>query len=231
MNHGGSSVLASLHSPVQTSLNNKEATSVDQESHARVQAIGELARIYERSCNVVVLARKGEAFNERIDADFCNRLRQPVLVRGSRGTSVRQALERRVGAHDALSALAADVDMWTEVFCDLLECAEIGVRIVAPDTAMCPAFHVDKVVLRAVMTYVGRGTQYLSNRDVQRTALGSAPALVARPGAVIWMAQVNEWVLLKGETWPNNHGGGAVHRSPAVEHGRRLVVTWDALGF
>lgn len=231
MNHGGLLALAKLRSPVHAPLNQADAGVVDKESHARVHAIGGLTRIYDEDCNVVVLARKGEAFNERLDAEFCDHLRHPLLVRGSRGTSVHGALVGRVGSHEALDALAADIDTWTEVYCDLLECAEIGVRIVAPDAAMCPAFHVDKVVLRAVMTYVGRGTQYLSNGDVQRAALGSAPALVARPGAVIWMAQVNEWVLLKGEAWPNNRGGGAVHRSPTVEQGRRLVVTWDALGF
>jgi hypothetical protein len=102
---------------------------------------------------------------------------------------------------------------------------------------MCPRLHVDRVTLRAVATYVGAGTEYLSNEDVDRRWLGHAArgapdhlSGLVRSGGVIQAAQPGDIVLLKGEAWPENVGGGAVHRSPAVTDATpRVVMTLDLL--
>lgn len=137
----------------------------------------------------------------------------------------------------AAPGLAEDLAAWVDVLAELTGSERIGVRFARVSTAMCPRLHVDRVTLRVVGTYVGAGTEYLSNDDVDRRWLGHAArgapdhlSGLLRPGGVIQAAQPGDIVLLKGEAWPDNAGGGAVHRSPAVTDSTpRLVMTLDPL--
>jgi hypothetical protein len=102
---------------------------------------------------------------------------------------------------------------------------------------MCPRFHVDRVTLRVVSTYQGRGTELVAHEHVDRRYLGHAArgaadeesGLLRVPGCVC-VARPFDIVLLKGEAWPDNAGRGAVHRSPAASaEAPRLVMTLDPL--
>lgn len=134
-------------------------------------------------------------------------------------------------------ALAQDLAFWVEVLADLTEAESVGVRLARLERAMCPRFHFDRVALRLVLTYAGRGTELVAHEDVDRRRLGHAAAgqtdetsgLLA-PSARIHRAQAGDVVLLKGEGWPGNQGRGAVHRSPAATPAApRLVLTLDPL--
>jgi len=95
------------------------------------------------------------------------------------------------------------------------------------EAPMCPRWHVDRVELRLVTTYLGPGSELVPSSSVRRERLGTEDPL--RPGAAIVSARTGEVVLMKGEAWDGNLGRGVVHRSPA-QHGERLVVTMDPLG-
>ena len=134
--------------------------------------------------------------------------------------------------------LAADVQFWSEVLVDLTGCESVGVRFAVMTSAMCPRLHVDKVGLRLVMTYHGPGTEFVSNDDVDRQYLGYVAGdtgeqldRLLRTPDCIRKASTFDVVLLKGESWPDNEGAGAVHRSPAMATGSspRLVMTLDPL--
>jgi SAM-dependent methyltransferase len=89
---------------------------------------------------------------------------------------------------------------------------------------MCPGFHVDRVGIRLVCAYVGPGTEWLPEPQVDRVALGRRePGGVLRLGAPARLA-IGAVGLLKGEAWPGNEGRGAVHRSPPVAAGERRVL-------
>jgi hypothetical protein len=88
----------------------------------------------------------------------------------------------------------------------------------------CRKFHVDWVVLRLLTTWVGPGTEWLDDGDVDRRHVGASAccpvdankAIVRRPDA-IRRASAGEVLMMKGEKWPGNEGRGVVHRSPPLE--------------
>lgn len=90
-------------------------------------------------------------------------------------------------------------------------------------TDQCRKFHVDWIRFRLVSTYVGPGTQWVSNEHVRRDVLDAEPRAapdhnrgVVRDLRRVRHAQTGAVVLMKGE-----HSGdpvpGVVHRSPPIE--------------
>jgi hypothetical protein len=199
-----------------------------------VDEVAGLTAIFEPEVNVVVVRR---ALPEALVHEGQRLVREPSLhklVTVAPGPAGSRALH---AALEGCPQLAEDLGYWSEVLAELTGCERVGVRLARVEAAMCPRFHVDRVVLRAVCTYDGPGTEYVSNEVVDRRWLGHAAggvpdeesgllrvgdgARAARPGEVVW---------LKGEAWPGNAGRGAVHRSPAASaDAPRLVMTLDAL--
>lgn len=186
----------------------------------------ELAAVFDPAVNVAVLRRGAAA----VDA---------AALRGA--CDLRAAV--RAGAPD-LSPFAAhldavlldDVAALVSLFADLTECASVGVRMAVTRAPMCPRFHVDHVTLRAAVTYVGPGTEWIDHAAVDRGRLGHAAgdapderSGLLHPGARIERARPFDFVVLKGTAWPGNEARGAVHRSPPGDGSPRLLVTLDAL--
>lgn len=116
-----------------------------------------------------------------------------------------------------------------ELFADLFEADRLGARLSLTDSAMCPRFHVDRVVCRLVVALSGPGSEFLADDDVRRASLGANHETpVERPGAQIHRLEPLEVGLFKGEAWPGFKGRGIVHRSPPTAE-RRLVMTLDLL--
>jgi hypothetical protein len=132
----------------------------------------------------------------------------------------------------------ADGSFWAGVIVDLTDAELVGVRLARHDRAMCPRFHVDRVLVRMCIAYRGAGTEYLADAHADRRFLGFAAggrsnetSGLLHEGAEISRAPTGAVVLLKGEAWPGNAGKGAIHRSPAASaDAPRLVLTLDALG-
>ncbi len=198
-----------------------------------VDHVTELTAIYAPELNVVALRRPP---SPALLADSDRAIREPsfnklfVVRPGAKAGDGRGPLE-------AFPHLHEEVHRWTEVLADLTGAEQIGVRLIRVTAAMCPRFHVDRVVLRVVQTYQGRGTEYVASEHVDRQRLGHAAGGLAdehsgllRSPSRIHRAEPGDVVLLKGEAWPDNTGRGAVHRSPsASEETPRLVMTLDLL--
>ncbi len=125
------------------------------------------------------------------------------------------------------SLLADDLALQGSALCDLLGCPAYGVRVVRTRDTMCPGWHVDRVSMRAVCTYRGPGTQWLTDQSIDRGGLRDG----STEDADFVFAAVGDVVLLKGAQWPGNEHLGAIHRSPDVPAavGARTVATLDPL--
>jgi len=95
----------------------------------------------------------------------------------------------------------------------------------------CRKFHVDAVRLRLVTTYVGPGTEWVPGEAVDREALArlipcpaEANAAIVPVASAIHRAEAGHVLVLKGSRHENAAGGGAVHRSPPIEHRGALRV-------
>ena len=130
----------------------------------------------------------------------------------------------------AVRALECDVAAVVRSFG---ECADQPVAVVAVSLlrrTLCSKLHVDHVPLRVMVTYLGAGTEILSEPaslaislaakrggdalgDLAKTFVGES----ARSAGASRHAEECEVVLLKGERWPGNEGRAIVHRSPVVD--------------
>jgi hypothetical protein len=84
--------------------------------------------------------------------------------------------------------------------------------------------------------WVGEGTEWLTEEDVLRDAIGPRQSSVGfeagavRPGGVVRQMRSFAVGAFKGDLWPGNEGREAVHRSPRPE-GWRVFVSLDEAGF
>jgi hypothetical protein len=190
-----------------------------------------LAAIYDPDANAAIWLRGGPASDV-------------LLPTGSAGQSfnieaavpadaVEHWLARELPA--GLQPLRGDIAELAAMYACLFDVAYLGLRIRTLDRPMCPRFHVDRVTCRLLTTYVGAGTEYLANEDVDRSQLGRPVADARRPpvlrdDAPIHRMPAGAVALCKGEAWPGNEGAGFVHRSPDPEGSPRLVLSIDGLG-
>ena len=136
------------------------------------------------------------------------------------------------GARDAIAALERDICAVVSAFCAATGSSSAVVAVSLLRRTLCSKYHVDHVPLRVMCTYLGAGTEVLSQRaslaislasdragrgigDVAKAIVGSA---ADAPGLNIKRrSRECELVLLKGEKWPGNAGRAIVHRSPIID--------------
>ncbi|MEW5302082.1 MAG: hypothetical protein WDW36_004892 [Sanguina aurantia] len=110
----------------------------------------------------------------------------------------------------------------------------VGIKLQVVSQTSCPKYHADHVGVRALVTYCGPGTWFITNRyatrewhwfdaDVSVSRVDPSKAVQAAAGDVLF---------LKGHTYDGgaNFGMGAVHRSPDIEEDgspRLLLVVED----
>lgn len=212
-------------------------------SLSRVAVLGDapevLTDIYRDDVNLCLWQRTTDP---RIDA-YVQTLLQPrhVGVTWQAQQSARSLAETLctilpAGAYQHV--FIQELILLADMFETLLGQAGVGVRMSAISTAMCPRFHVDRVPCRLVTTLGGPGTEWIPNSAVNRDKLGhrsqgqpdEQSGLISSPAVIQRMAPQHVG-LMKGERWPENEGGGLVHRSPALKQGEaRLVITLDVIG-
>ena len=87
--------------------------------------------------------------------------------------------------------------------------------------------------MRMVSTYVGQGTMWLTQDNVNDLALqqGGDNEAIVRNEADIQQLDPYDVAILKGALHPNCDNGGIVHRSPAIENGnqKRIFLRVDGL--
>lgn len=94
----------------------------------------------------------------------------------------------------------------------------------------CRRFHHDYVQMRMVSTYVGPGTEWASERDVDREAMAREWCCVddANRGIIaperVRHVRIGDVIGLKGTAHATSEGRGAVHRSPPLDEDTTRVV-------
>jgi hypothetical protein len=199
----------------------------------RCRAVVDLAAVFLPDVAVAYWPR-------RIDPGLDTYL-EAVLATGGLGAGARWVIDVD-GPHEFpelpglpnKNTLCDDVAFLGRLCADLVGCSRLGVRIEVLDRAMCPRFHVDRVGLRLLCTYLGPGTEYLdasTPTSSDPSAVAPVTARATDQGERIVRFPRGAVVLLKGDAWPGNEGRGAVHRSPAVRgnDAKRVLLAIDPL--
>lgn len=127
--------------------------------------------------------------------------------------------------------LLDDMTLLIERFASIARISRLRISFGAVRDNSCRKFHADYLRLRLVTTYVGPGTEWLSEDVVRREALGpvyecpdEANRAIVRDATRVRRARAGEVLLMKGSLHRSG-APGVVHRSPPIEGtGRTRVV-------
>lgn len=111
-------------------------------------------------------------------------------------------------------AWLADVNTVIDMFRCLFAPSAVGVRLHVLTGTMCPRFHVDRVPARLLLTYAGKGTEWLTEDQVIREDQVTRLPEQTTKADDIQVIPTGAVAILKGELWEGNEGLGLVHRSP-----------------
>ncbi len=197
-------------------------------SFERVSELADLGAIFDGELNAVAWPRELGAAVRREASTLLEAPVSSSALAVTADAGGRQALARDL---PGMPALVDELFFWVEALCELLGCPATGLRLTRLERAMCPAFHVDRVAARLVLTLVGAGTEIVEERagEARRLRTARALAAIASDDPCIRRVVAGEVLLLKGECWPGNEGRGAIHRSPAMSGSPRLLLTLDPL--
>lgn len=194
-----------------------------------------LADIYQASINLCIWQRQLiTPVIDYIDWLLKNtRNRELRIV--AQSDEVLAVILKALPADAGLNALASDVNVLATMFTDLFDLKRVGIRLSILDKTMCPRFHTDHLPCRLVTTYLGSGTQWLPEYEVDRSKLGqgadgrpdSSSGIYSHSNCIEQLT-AGDVGLLKGSGWIGNEQRAIVHRSPEMVAGeKRLLLTLD----
>lgn len=111
----------------------------------------------------------------------------------------------------------SDLGLLAELFFQVSAERDVSMRLEGKEDDGCRRFHTDRTHLRLLCTYLGPGTEWLTDAQVDRVAQanGAPNEGIIRRGEAMRFEPF--WVgILKGDAFPGNAGRGLVHRSPPV---------------
>lgn len=116
---------------------------------------------------------------------------------------------------------------------DFLEFSKDGsgvvhLKVISDDS--CRKFHIDGYSLRLFTTYVGKGTEWLPEKAVNRLALGKANELIVKDPSLVQRMNAFDVGILKGELPRRSQRvRGIVHRSPQISKAgeKRIILRVD----
>ena len=194
-------------------------------------ALGDFAAFYKEDVEVVSVARPQPAVSESLSQKLINS-RRIAELRWVQDTLDRDAPSKVLPGSiddDVMEALTEDISEASGLLGTLMDCEQVGVRLEALHTPMCPRFHADYVPCRMLITLSGAGTEWIANDDVDWTAFADRESMdpPMQADAEIRQFPTGNWSLLKGGSW-SEHFAGVVHRSPH-NVGERLLLTLDPI--
>lgn len=205
-------------------------------SVAEVSSLALLDRVLRRGTNVCVLRRRLPAeMRAWLEAlDLSGEYEASAQLRADGAGA--QRLLRGLGSAAGATLLAGDIEALARRFARITGELEIVASLAIVHTDKCRKFHADYKPLRLLCSYIGPGTEWVDDADVDRAHLAQevdtvelANARIVPRSSRIQRAKPGDAVILKGELHPGNDGRGAVHRSPPIQAtgDRRLVLTLD----
>ena len=209
---------------------------VDDASRAALLAAldaGGLAEALETVDGEVHVRGEVRGFDARHSSRVSASVAEDVSALGLARALLKDAQVEPAGARDAIVALERDIRAVVDEYCAVTNSASAVVAVSLLRKTLCSKYHVDHVPLRVMCTYLGSGTEVLSepaslaiSLASDRLGRGAGDVAKALVGSVADASEKTrlkkqtrecELVLLKGEKWPGNAGRAIVHRSPSVD--------------
>lgn len=189
-----------------------------------------LESIHEEDVNIVILERNSIALQESArklkNESFSFKMSGEVA---SILTELNEALQS-----EGYDAIFSDIEQALVQFEKISEDTSFRLSLTSLTSDMCRKFHTDLNDLRLLCTYDGPGTLWLTEDNIDRSALQDRQEddAVVRNESEIMQVATGDIVLLKGAIYPKQGTRAVVHRSPSIEeYGEsRLLLRIDTNG-
>lgn len=123
--------------------------------------------------------------------------------------------------HEARVQVQADLEALLPRFARWTKRNHVRIHLSQVRDDACRRFHVDFIGLRALITYAGKGTEWVESQYARRDQVGrsdldldAANLAVVPDLSKVRYAREGDLLVLKGEAFEGNRGFGAIHRSP-----------------
>lgn len=131
--------------------------------------------------------------------------------------------------------LLKDIENLLRLFKKITGAEKFQLLLAIIDTNMCRKFHTDVNDLRMLCTYVGAGTLWLTDDNINRkelNAYGNNKSIVLDENK-IQQAETGSVLILKGSNYLPNNTAAVVHRSLTIEGNgeKRLLLRIDTNEF
>ncbi len=181
--------------------------------------------IFNKDINFCVWKRNIEPLVKNYAEQIAKNKQNFTFLRVGDLDQLRHGLQGELPYFDGKEEFIQDTLFTSDMFLELFDLKELGMRLTVLTNAMCPKFHVDRVPCRLITTYHGKATEWSPRTNVAKDVDNRLVIIDENLTEQIETADV---ALLKGEGWYNNEGKGITHRSPvADESNPRLVLTLD----
>jgi hypothetical protein len=191
----------------------------------------QLGRIHEANRNIAIWNRSIDHLDEEIN----RLLEEEVDLRLSGDFQSLTAKLRDALPPDSSNLLLTDISNLIQRFSRIAQAPSVKIFLGTVNSNMCRRFHADVNDLRMLCTYIGPGTLWLPEDNVNHNALNSCGdnECIVRNEKRIQQVKTGSVVILKGAIYPSSEVQAIVHRSPTIEESgkKRLLLRLDTNKF
>jgi len=211
-------MIESKFSLANASIGNKESTL------AEIHLANKNISIYEREISALQPEIK-QVLNQSVDFSISGDVQK-----------IETALKTYFSTHfsDCLTLLE-DIRKLLDLFNNVTKASSYRLLLATVNTNMCRRFHTDINDLRMLCTYRGQGTLWLTEDNINRSALDSSKdnEYIVINENKIQQVSTGSVALLKGAIYPKEGTRAIVHRSPTIEESgeKRLLLRIDTNDF
>ena len=181
--------------------------------------------IHQKAVNIAIYDRPIHHLSKEAES-LCE---DGIEIRASGSIeSIRETLIEKL---NRFPAIQKDISELLELFKELTGAVQYRLFLATVKNNMCRKFHTDINDLRLLCTYIGEGTLWLEEDNVDRAALNSRDhneSIVINENQ-IRQASTGSVVILKGAIYDAEGTKAIVHRSPTIEESgeHRLLLRID----
>lgn len=169
-----------------------------------------LSAICDPDINIAIWQRSPIAALESLDLAMLSDIRFISSIGILPDTLQREMAAAGYLSRVARHSLATDILSLANHFSTAMNLSKVEVRLEVINSNACYKYHADWVTARLITTYLGQGTQWISNEDAARYRDGA-------PVETLFHHSIKtcDVALFKGRVWSND--APAIHRSPPIE--------------
>jgi Protein of unknown function (DUF1826) len=198
----------------------ERAASNDLPSHVALGINAKaLSAICDPDINIAIWQRSQLPALRSLDLEIVSDMRFTAAIGTLPDTLAREMALAGYSIGMARHSLATDILSLANHFSSVMNLSRIEVRLEVITTNACYKYHSDWVTARLITTYLGQGTQWLSNEDAKRHRSGMPAESLFHHNI-----KTGHVAIFKGQQWSND--APAIHRSPPIEGSgeQRLIL-------